>query len=405
MSSGKPWTLDEDELLKELVSKCNKNWKEIAKHFDNRSVYGCQKRFNKIDPNFKFGGWEKDEDSNLCDWLFSNVEERITPTHWLIQTRRKWDILKRLDFFRKIICDKLFPEGYTLAKKEESKHSLPKEITSAAKPKGRRKIKEEMKNCEDNDSSDHIPIVKNEPNKRKNKCIKQENHLPSDKVSNPYSIPQNFPSKTMTKDQFLVLAGIEESDSSWTKIEDEQLLELYKALGNDWDSIQKFMKAHTSESIQLHLLNILRWTAYEYKSDFDWDRRILSKQFPNHNELYMQNPLTESEENLRNLLEVACYLLNLNLCTKSESISQTSSINEKDKLRDVCMRKVISARQSNSKNQSFNNPLLQSENKDSQNEVKNTVNKFNWKENKGDDDSDLSSDSDNSGLNLLLNLK
>ena len=269
----------------------------------------------------------------------------------------------------------------------------------------RRKWKEEIKKyAEDEENEDESdedqPKLKMEQVQKKKKTKETNcNQGPSINISNKTT---SILSKSVTKEQFLTLAGIEETDSLWTKLEEEQLIELYKAVGNDWASIEKFIKQHSAESIKIHLMNILRWAAYEYKTDYDWNLKKLTKIFTNHDELYIQNPLTENDENLQKLIEVACYLLNIEFNIKDETCA-SNSVNEKDKLRDIWKRKVTEKRDSKRRN-SFKNPLFKSSEENSNEIIESTINKFKWKGKINNEWSESPCNSDSSEIDLLLNL-
>jgi hypothetical protein len=52
MFSGRPWTVEEDKLLKDAVNRHGKSsWGEVANHFNGRKPIDCRYRFLKIDPN------------------------------------------------------------------------------------------------------------------------------------------------------------------------------------------------------------------------------------------------------------------------------------------------------------------------------------------------------------------
>lgn len=70
----RPWTQEEDERLRLLVSywgdQCGKNghWDKISSHFVNRSNKDCRKRwFHSLDPKLKRGRWTDHEDRVLME--------------------------------------------------------------------------------------------------------------------------------------------------------------------------------------------------------------------------------------------------------------------------------------------------------------------------------------------------
>ena len=68
--SLRPWTAAEDEMLKEAVALYGKpNWAQIAKHVKTRNNKMCAQRWNNcLDPtikNVKKGTWSREEDEKL----------------------------------------------------------------------------------------------------------------------------------------------------------------------------------------------------------------------------------------------------------------------------------------------------------------------------------------------------
>lgn len=60
------WTEEEDNQLLSLVQVySNKNWKEVAKHFLNKTAIQCYSRYKQIKPGLKKGFWTDEEDEQV----------------------------------------------------------------------------------------------------------------------------------------------------------------------------------------------------------------------------------------------------------------------------------------------------------------------------------------------------
>lgn len=67
---GRPWTLEEDNLLKNAASLYScKNWKAIAKMVPGRSHCQCSQRWRRIQPYKMRQPWTKEEDKRLVSLL------------------------------------------------------------------------------------------------------------------------------------------------------------------------------------------------------------------------------------------------------------------------------------------------------------------------------------------------
>jgi len=95
-SKGRPWSVEEDELLKTAANLyCCKNWKAIAKMVPGRSHSQCSQRWRRIQPYKIRQPWTKDEDKQLMDlvgqygqnWslISSSIEGRTGK-----QVRERW---------------------------------------------------------------------------------------------------------------------------------------------------------------------------------------------------------------------------------------------------------------------------------------------------------------------------
>ncbi|CAG9334473.1 unnamed protein product [Blepharisma stoltei] len=73
------WTPEEDEMLKELVSQFGaKNWKEIARFFENRTDVQCLHRWQKVlSPGLVKGQWTKEEDE-----IVIRLVKKYGPRYW-----------------------------------------------------------------------------------------------------------------------------------------------------------------------------------------------------------------------------------------------------------------------------------------------------------------------------------
>jgi hypothetical protein len=67
--STRKWSEEEDTLLKRVVEENGEgNWENTAKHFPDRSVYQCYRRWHEgLDPHLKSGHWTPDEDAKLTE--------------------------------------------------------------------------------------------------------------------------------------------------------------------------------------------------------------------------------------------------------------------------------------------------------------------------------------------------
>ena len=251
------WTEKEDKILLKLVAE-GVDWDEISKAI-NRSRKGCQKRFNRINPIFKTGGWEKEEDASLILFVFSNLEERISRQQDLWADRRRSDVIKRTEFLKKLLLDKMFPEGVEPYLKEESKiWTVKKSKEKIVRAGAKRKVKMEDKESDEEEEF--------KQNKEKIQKFKEEDNCKKQKLKSKDKVQMQ---KSLTRDQFFIISDWEDVGESWSKDEENKLFELCSVLHNDWKSISKFMQGRTPESIHDHYINTLRWAAYEYKVDCD----------------------------------------------------------------------------------------------------------------------------------------
>ena len=100
--------------------------------------------------------------------------------------------------------------------------------------------------------------------------IKKEFQTESGKENeiNIKSDPYKPTSKLLDKVEFLGKYHLQtEYTKSWDNIEEQQMLELYKTLGNSWDTISKFINSKPSSEIETHFYNYLRWTGYLVSND------------------------------------------------------------------------------------------------------------------------------------------
>lgn len=77
MQLSKSWSPEEDQLLKSIAttSKSKIKWQKISHQFKDRSAQQIMNRWNKvINPALVKGGWTKEEDEILTDWVKNNGE-------------------------------------------------------------------------------------------------------------------------------------------------------------------------------------------------------------------------------------------------------------------------------------------------------------------------------------------
>ncbi|KAB8265111.1 Homeodomain-like protein [Aspergillus pseudonomiae] len=72
MSSRRPWSKAEDEMLITLIQRFGDRrgrdgkWNEISKRLSGRTNKDCRKRwFHSLDPSLRKGRWTKEEDETL----------------------------------------------------------------------------------------------------------------------------------------------------------------------------------------------------------------------------------------------------------------------------------------------------------------------------------------------------
>ena len=67
------WSMEEDNLLKQLASQNEPKWSEISKHFPNKTPHQVSDRWAKVlNPNLQKGSWTGAEDLIIVDWVRDN---------------------------------------------------------------------------------------------------------------------------------------------------------------------------------------------------------------------------------------------------------------------------------------------------------------------------------------------
>lgn len=91
------WTDNEDNLLKELVIACGKNWSKIAGSFPNRTAAQISSRWEKcLDPSLHKGPFTLEEDEKILDYVKKNGPKDWRPLSELLgarspkQCRERW---------------------------------------------------------------------------------------------------------------------------------------------------------------------------------------------------------------------------------------------------------------------------------------------------------------------------
>ena len=305
----------------------------------------------------------------------------------------------------------MFPAGFNLCKKEESKVTNNSKCQEKKLKCGiKRKVKEEEKEKDENSDSEFDTEDQKWSNSRmniKSFKVKEESSIHYKSMNKPQILQtDSLLHKSLSREQFYILAGIEESGDEWSKNEDEQLFELLFSLKTDWNSISRFIKHRSAESIHNHYINTLKWAAYEMKKDYDFKLNKLSKLFP-QNELYIENPITECEDKLETLLPVAAYLLNINWSVNQESSisNQMQIIDEKERTWKICKQNASKIKDNSIQKiqNSISNPFVQK----SLNQKNREISKFKFNSgiDSDEDSSEYSNCSETSDFNLLLNIK
>ena len=390
------WTEDEDKLLTRLVTG-GVAWAEISKEI-NISYGACFKRWRKIDPSFKSGYWDKEEDFSLILWLFSNLESRIASQNDLWANRRRSDVIKRTEFLKKQFIEKMFPEGIEKYQTEESKR---REVKKWSEMRSKRKIKAEHKESEA--SEEYEEKTKNKFNANKITNVKEENTFKEHKTNNDLNALKQ---KSLSRREFFAIAGIEDKGKEWSKAEDEKLFKLSNTLNKDWKSISKFIQGRAQGSIYEHYINTLRWSAYEYKVDWDMKINKLSKLFPNHHELYVIDCISLNNHKLESFVPIALHLLNITQTVKNEIIDIENEnfdvkVKNKEYLRKEKDENTINLLES--KSDKFANSFMQRV--EFGKVESNAIEKPKFKFISNQDESECSNCSESSGLNFLLKPK
>ena len=106
MANKSKWSEEQDDLLISLVNKHGKTWTKISKYFNNKNCDQCRCRYRSIDPSIKKGRWSIEEDSELLQALFSNIEVNIESLSGSFEKRIKRDILGRINQYKLNLMDK-----------------------------------------------------------------------------------------------------------------------------------------------------------------------------------------------------------------------------------------------------------------------------------------------------------
>ena len=316
------WSAEEDELLNSLVEQYGRKWEEIATHFEGRTHNACCLRYYNMrsESKVKTGKFSAEEDRNLFNWIFSTIEAKLPTSISEFEGRRKGDLNKRVDQLKSMFYSCLFPGWeFQQFKKEEDqpkgKRGRPAGVKGVKRKRNRggNDLKREY-----NEEIGRIMLqefdIKKEPEDRNKKELDKYN---DNEILNHNETKRGYEDKRLTREQFFELSGISDEDEKpWTALEDTQLFELYNAVGSKWIDFEKFINMRSKDEIRNHFYNTLKWAAFEYKDDVDKELNELRNQFENLNNLYIDDPINASEQDLENLIPVAVTLLKLDVSRK-----------------------------------------------------------------------------------------
>ena len=254
------WSKEDDQKLLTLLEEHNYDFKKVNSFFPGRTLIAIRSRFPRIDPRVRSGKWEKDEDKRLLEWTFNTCFDMVNSSLSLFDNRKLSDVKGRLECFRVILHEQLFP-GIKLERRKYKllNNIVVKKSKRVMKDESKRvKVKEDMFN-RDGDEDEDEGSNYSEPD-YKPKAIKKAKQL----VSQVKSEVSNFTDKTsqetsstlqsivesmknvdskLTIGQFMSLTNLElPNEKSWSNSENIQLFELHKVLKCNWAAMEKLMQ-------------------------------------------------------------------------------------------------------------------------------------------------------------------
>ena len=296
----KLWTLEQDQLLIQLLEEYDGDFNKVGTHFPDKSVGAIRIRFHRIDPGVKSGKWDSQEDIKLVHWVFDDSIIRVDSCVGMFEGRRRNDVENRVKYYKKLIFEHMFPD-YKL-----------RDIQTICRTNNgtRKRVKKEERKVKWEGSKNHKieTLVK----KTKNLI----NNIKSETVWKPLrsfeltseALNIKFTPK-LALNQFINLSNINSSSvPDWSKQETDQMFELYKTLKDDWHTMHKLITTRSPESIKTHFQNALKYAAFEYSNDINSELGVLSQLFGTHSDMVLKDPLNATEEELAPYTPIASYI-------------------------------------------------------------------------------------------------
>ncbi|XP_069122390.1 snRNA-activating protein complex subunit 4-like [Argopecten irradians] len=95
----RPWTEEEDSLLKEVVENCRVgtrvSWNQVCYFIEGRSWKQCQRRWTQVDPATKRGRWSQEEDFKLLSAVHLHGTSNWQLIHEMVQGRSAYQCRDR----------------------------------------------------------------------------------------------------------------------------------------------------------------------------------------------------------------------------------------------------------------------------------------------------------------------
>ncbi|CAI2386793.1 unnamed protein product [Moneuplotes crassus] len=141
------WNEEDDKTLLELAQMFNFHWVKVAENFPGRNRQQCYDRWRHIDPSYDKGPWTEPEDGQIIDWMFSLVNQQIHHVLDKLVSRRRYEILKRVNRYKKTLLETLHPKKVKVKTKPKAR---PRRSARNSK---KRVVKHEIKQDEEHTQS------------------------------------------------------------------------------------------------------------------------------------------------------------------------------------------------------------------------------------------------------------